>query len=139
MVVGDDGFKRRTDLIEPGPPRHHDHVAARLDPALEQAAFGQSPGLGSQASTVLLRAEADRVRPMAVELLEDLLRPAAADQRPARLVGRARVENTGEPGQFLDRCPAYQPGWTLIGGRSSSKATACRAMSTSLAGCGGTT
>ena len=103
--MGDDEFKGRTDLIEPGPPRHHDHIAARLDPALEQAAFGQPPGLGRQASAVLLGAEADRVRPMAVELLEDLLRPAAADQRPARLVGRAAVEELPRFTGVLAGCP----------------------------------
>ena len=33
----------------------------------------------------------------------------------------AAAENTGEPGQFLDRGPAYQPGWTLIGCRRSEQ------------------
>jgi hypothetical protein len=33
----------------------------------------------------------------------------------------AAGENTGEPGQFLDRSPAYQPGWTLIGCRRSEQ------------------
>lgn len=33
----------------------------------------------------------------------------------------AAGENTGEPGQFLDRGPAYQPGWTLIGCRRSQQ------------------
>ncbi len=33
----------------------------------------------------------------------------------------AAGENTGEPGQFLDRGPAYQPGWTLIGCRRSEQ------------------
>ena len=33
----------------------------------------------------------------------------------------AAGENTGELGQFLDRGPAYQPGWTLIGCRRSEQ------------------
>jgi hypothetical protein len=33
----------------------------------------------------------------------------------------AAEETTGEAGQFLDRGPAYQPGWTLIGCRRSEQ------------------